>query len=1535
MQFIPPMTPPQLPGSVFRTFLQNLLLKNRGADRNLPPPGVSSHSVLVSLFTVILHFLSEGFAMGDISVWMKGCGTNAGLDVGFLHRGGQQSFPLGLFLKNDPHRVDISRLGGSFSHLAKSHPVHDDQEELIQWEEGCMDEEEIRVTHSTRQKPCCCSSSDVDFSRISKKPIRYTARGSQVHCSSIPERSAHVATECSNGNLNDEITDKPSTSGQSESEFGYLPVQQMRIIPTGSNLSSATLKEEELLDAMLLLYHLGPAPNFKQASSYIFHQSQSMSLLEETDKQIRERACGEQLKRLKEARSVYREEVMDCVRNCAWYRISLFSQLKQRGMYAACMWIVQFLLVVSKLDSVFLYIPEFYLETLVDCFHVLRKSDPPFVPAAIFIKQGLASFVTFVVTHFNDTRISSADLRDLLLQSISVLVQYKEFLVAFENNEAAIQRMPKALLSAFDNRSWIPVTNILLRLCKGYGFGSSKHGESSSSSFVFQRLLREACVHDEELFSAFLNRLFNTLSWAMTEFSISIREMQDKYKDLITGKTIGSGRKENGLYVLDLGVDSSKHHQQAHLTSLSDSSTEKILLWHHRLGHPSFYLLQYLFPSLLSNKNVSTLKCESCELGKHHRASFYPSINKSIIPFTLIHTDVWGPSRVASLKGHRWFVSFVDDCSRTTWVYLMKDKSEVHAIFKVFHKMICTQYGALVKVVRSDNGGEYFKGDLTTHFLDHGIIHQSSCTNTPQQNGVAERKNRHLLEMARTMCFLMQVPKSFWGEAVLTAAYLINRLPTRVLNKRAPVEVLSGSSTLFSIPPRVFGCTGFVHNHSPSREKLDPRAIKCVFVGYSPTQKGYKCYHPPSRKWFVSMDVTFFEHQSYFQSPSPLQGESTNTGMEVVPEPKMSMFNLPVSNSFEILGTLETNDEQKETLVEPMGDEVEKENQNKAKDILYQRRTWRPRDKTILPDPPLQSHSLDKGSGTSIFSSSPESISEYDDLDEPIATRKGVRSCTQHPISKFVSYSRLSPSHNVFVSKIASVFVPNNVQEALTDPKWKHAMLEEMKALHKNNTWEVVEIPKGHKTVGCKWVFTVKHKADGSIERYKARLVAKGYTQTYGIDYQETFAPVAKMNTVRVLLSLAANQNWQLHQFDVKNAFLHGNLEEEVYMSIPPGFEDPKIVGKVCKLKKSLYGLKQSPRAWFERFTQAMLKYGFKQSQGDHTLFIRHSSHGKLTALIVYVDDIVLTGDDVEEMQLLKEYLAREFEIKDLGNLKYFLGIEVARSSQGIFISQRKYVLDLLTETGMLGSKACDTPMEPNKKLGDDTDGEMVDRGRYQRLVGKLIYLSHTRPDIAFAVSVVSQFMHAPHTTHYDAVIRILRYLKSAPGKGLFFGRHDHIQVEAYTDADWAGSVSDRKSTSGYCVMVGGNLVTWRSKKQAVVSRSSAEAEFRAMSQGICELLWIKILLRDLKLGTPETMRLYCDNKAAISIAHNPVQHDRTKHVEIDRHFIKEKLNSGVICTPFVKTNEQLADIFTKGLGSRPHHFILSKLGMRDIFAPA
>ncbi|KAK0585152.1 hypothetical protein LWI29_024002 [Acer saccharum] len=387
-------------------------------------------------------------------------------------------------------------------------------------------------------------------------------------------------------------------------------------------------------------------------------------------------------------------------------------------------------------------------------------------------------------------------------------------------------------------------------------------------------------------------------------------------------------------------------------------------------------------------------------------------------------------------------------------------------------------------------------------------------------------------------------------------------------------------------------------------------------------------------------------------------------------------------------------------------------------------------------------------------------------------------------------------------------------------------------------------------------------------------------------------------------------------------------------MELPPGSESQ--TGKVCKLKRALYGLKQSPRAWFGRFSTSMRRFGYHQSNSDHTLFFKRKGD-KITILIVYVDDMIVTGNDDLEMTALQGYLATEFEMKDLGLLRYFLGIEVARSKHGIFLSQRKYVLDLLTETGMLASKPADTPMDQNHKLcecADHPDQTPTNKERYQRLVGKLIYLSHTRPDIAYAVSVVSQFMHAPTESHMNAVLRILRYLKGAPGKGLIFSRHEHLGIEGYTDADWAGNASDRRSTSGYFTFVGDNLVTWRSKKQTVVSRSSAEAEFRGIAQGITELLWLKNLLGDLGFHPKDSMKLYCDNKASAQIANNPIQHDRTKHVEIDRFFIKEKLEEKIIELPHVPSKDQLADILTKAINRRNFHDSISKLGMSDIYAP-
>ena len=309
---------------------------------------------------------------------------------------------------------------------------------------------------------------------------------------------------------------------------------------------------------------------------------------------------------------------------------------------------------------------------------------------------------------------------------------------------------------------------------------------------------------------------------------------------------------------------------------------------------------------------------------------------------------------------------------------------------------------------------------------------------------------------------------------------------------------------------------------------------------------------------------------------------------------------------------------------------------------------------------------------------------------------------------------------------------------------------------------------------------------------------------------------------------------------------------------------------------------------------------------------------------------MVITGDDEEEIRSLKQKLFMEFEMKDLGNLKYFLGIEVYRSEQGIFINQKKYILDLLAKTGMLDCKPAETPIVVNHRLQTEPKGKSTDREQYQKLVGKLIYLSHTRPDISYAVGVVSRFMHLPQVQHMEAVARILRYLKGTNDKGVFYGKNGHTDIVAYTDADWAGDRDSRKSTSGYFTLVGGNLVTWKSKKQKVVALSSAEAEFRGVAKGITEILWLKKLLCELGFPPTETCKLFCDNKAAISISENPVQHDRTKHVEIDRHFIKEKLEKQIISLPHVKSEDQLADILTKGVTTECFKATLIKLGIEN-----
>ncbi|KAI5321949.1 hypothetical protein L3X38_031021 [Prunus dulcis] len=373
-------------------------------------------------------------------------------------------------------------------------------------------------------------------------------------------------------------------------------------------------------------------------------------------------------------------------------------------------------------------------------------------------------------------------------------------------------------------------------------------------------------------------------------------------------------------------------------------------------------------------------------------------------------------------------------------------------------------------------------------------------------------------------------------------------------------------------------------------------------------------------------------------------------------------------------------------------------------------------------------------------------------------------------------------------------------------------MDKEIQALEQNNTWSITPLPAGKHPIGCKWVYKVKYNSDGSVERYKARLVAKGYTQQEGLDYTETFSPTAKLVTFRCLLALAAVRNWRLHQLDVQNAFLHGDLDEEVYM-LPPSGLRRQGEHLVCRLHKSLYGLKQASRNWFAKFTNALQDAGFVQSLADYSLFTRYHDNS-FTIILIYVDDIVITGNDPKAIQSLKDFLHARFRIKDLGNLKYFLGIEVARSKKGIFISQRKYALDILDDAGLLGARPYSFPMEQTLRL-NPTDGKpLQDPTRYRRLVGRLIYLTVTRPDLSFTVHVLSRFMHEPHQPHLDVALRVLRYLKGSPGQGILFPTANNLKLKAFCDSDWASCPTTRRSVTGYCTFLGDSLISWKTKKK-------------------------------------------------------------------------------------------------------------------------
>ena len=545
---------------------------------------------------------------------------------------------------------------------------------------------------------------------------------------------------------------------------------------------------------------------------------------------------------------------------------------------------------------------------------------------------------------------------------------------------------------------------------------------------------------------------------------------------------------------------------------------------------------------------------------------------------------------------------------------------------------------------------------------------------------------------------------------------------------------------------------------------------------------------------------------------------------------------------------------------------------------------------------------------------------------------QAVQGTSQYPLSQFIADADFSSGHQAYMAAITAGVEPKHFKEAIGQKIWDDAMYVEVDALEEQGTWDITDLPPGKEAIDSQWVYKIKYNPDGTILRHKARVVGNGRKQVAGKDYNETFAPVVKMTTIRSLLRIAAAKQWEIYQMDVNNAFLHGDLEEEVYMKLPPGFRHTHP-GKVCRLKKSLYGLKQAPRCWFKKLSDALFRFGFTQAYDDYSLF-SYTKKGLEIRVLIYVDDLLICGNDAYMIQKFKDYLGRCFSMKDLGKLRYFLGIEVSRGPNGIFLSQRKYALDIVSDTENLSEAPALTPLEQNHRLATVESPAFDDPQKYRRLVGRLIYLMHTRPELSYAVHILTQFMKKPKQVHWDAATRVVRFLRGTVGYGVFLSSDTDLTLTVYCDSDWSSCPITRRSLSAFVVMLGGSPISWKTKKQRTVSHSSAEAEYRSMATALREIKWLRKLLTELGVKQQEPTRFFCDSQAAIYIAANPVFHERTKHIENDCHSVRDAVRDGIIVTKHITIDTQIADVLTKALGRAQFHTLASKLGVTLLDPP-
>ena len=984
--------------------------------------------------------------------------------------------------------------------------------------------------------------------------------------------------------------------------------------------------------------------------------------------------------------------------------------------------------------------------------------------------------------------------------------------------------------------------------------------------------------------------------------------------------------KQN-LYMLSVVTMDKEVDAHANMAAVKESPD----LWHRRLGHiGQTRLVKMVTEGMVTGIKDDVVKeirqkgleaCDACIKGKHKRRPYKSSKTKTKAPLELVHMDLMGPFAEQSLGGGSYIGTWLDDYSGWAEIAILSEKSQVYG--KTVHLLTRweTQTGKKVKVLRSDNGGEYVNADFEDNCKKKGIVHQTTVPYTPQQNGKAERLNYTLMDSARAILKARNLPDNLWAEAAVAACYLRNRAP-------APDGWTTCYGGMWNEKPdvshlRELGSVAYAHVSTEKRtnftKKLSDRSEKGILVGYATTSKAYRILLDDMKTVRVARDVTVLE-----TAPAPLGAMSSEAvGVALV----------------------EGDDGDEYADMPALGDDSDPDDENSDADSAASGDAAPPPHEAADEEAPAQSDAEELEEAEEPVAPAAPAQDEAKRWAETLGRKLGRNAGPKRwdePLGRAADGRskrvRAPPDRlkagffNVKArsAPAAEIVEPVTIKQAMATPewpKWKKAMDEEMASLKAHGTWELAKPPRGTKIMPCRWVPKVKYAADGTVERFKMRLVAKGYMQVQGIDYDDAFAPVSKQTSLRALLSTVARDDLDLRQTDVKTAFLNGRLEEEVYMEQPEGYATGDSAVK-CKLLKALYGLRQAPRAWHTRLQAELESQGLRVSAADAGLYTNKA--GTLYVL-AYVDDLLFAGQ-LSDIQKVIGALKKAFTITELGDATYFLGMEITRDRQNktLTLSQRKYSRGVIEQFGLTEANSRQIPMAMNVKLLKEGDALDTSVHGYSEAVGALMYLACcTRPDLSQPVGALARYMAAPTKDHWDALKGVLRYLCGTVDYGITYGLGSGIV--GYCDADFAGDIATRRSTTGYIFTMNGGSISWNSRLQPTVAASTTEAEYMAAAAASKEALWLKKLLPSLGIKL-DTVMIYGDNhgdnQGALKLIKNPIESARSKHIDVIHHFVRERVARGEIVFSYIATKDMVADCLTKPVSATLLKKALASMGI-------